>query len=1188
MPSASYSYSTAFEYDVCGNVTVVTDALGGKTTRVYDSNGNLLSVTDSEGYTTSYTYDKLGRVTSTIDANGAVTTVTYDANGNIVKLVQADGHEITYSYNARNELVSYVDAEGYIHSFTYDGNGNVTSETDGNGNTTSYTYDGLDRVVSAVNGEDGISEVVYDADGRMVKVFDEEGGETSYSYDADDRLVAMTDAEGYVTTFTYDAMDRVVTMTDANGGVTSYTYTKRGEVATKTDAEGYVISYEYDGNGNLVSKTDPDGYTTEYTYNALDLVTKINYNDAKEVSYRYNKAGDLVSMTDWLGTTTFELDLLHQLTAATDHAGKRVEYTYDGVGNQTSIAYPDGTTATYDYDLVHNQTKVTETDGSETSYTYDGMGRVTEMRYPNGWVEYYTYDKMGRILKVEDTHPSEKPAKTQKHTYAYDANGNMTYEYMRGNGTGQAKNETLYTYDALNRLITAHDNYGNSTRTYTYDSLGNLTYETGVGSHNCDYIYNNLNQQIGRSSDNWKSHTASTYDKRGNLILEEYIKNSKVTTAGAYTYDETNKMVRGINGNAEESIYTYNGLGALMEQTWIIAKNGYGYHDVSATAVVDGEVVVDSVTGKRQQKVRLTPEELEAANAAAEAAEAASAETGITETSADANTLTATLVTYGNAANGNNGNSGNGNGTQDKPTGSDVKNTSTVVKQFVVDFSSETYKPLMEHEVNGLDYRYVYSDKARLSVVVQGIENGSASLLDDAGELHAYYHCDYLGTTDYLTSAVNSKVISWTSYSEWGEITHNAVLKCGARELDLVKLYATHDFDAVLNMYYAKARFYDVDNRRFTAVDPILDASQYDLSAYTKTPVIYNQYLYVKNGPLTYIDEDGEFFALVTGAIGAVVGGATAAYKEYKSTGKVTLGTVAKGAAVGAVVGAGAGVLAGVVSGAGALAATAKVTATTMGKAVATAATAATVRTSSKLGTKTGAGERITPKDVVDTVADTTKTVVAAGVPVVGAAVATMDAVKSSKTAVNAAKEGNYLQAAVSTAETALNVVSAYSGFKAFYCSVTSSPSAKLAETAALNQKSVAPETPTTSSAQASGSSLSNLSAPSSKVLRKNLIASGSEAPDYANAAHHIVAGSAKKASTARSILQKFGVDINDASNGVFLPTANGVSVAANHRTLHTNLYYDKVNSMLLMATSKDDVLDILDEIRDELLNGTF
>lgn len=51
-----------------------------------------------------------------------------------------------------------------------------------------------------------------------------------------------------------------------------------------------------------------------------------------------------------------------------------------------------------------------------------------------------------------------------------------------GNGVGQAKNETFYTYSALNRLISAHDNYGNSTQTYTYDSLGNLTYETGVGT----------------------------------------------------------------------------------------------------------------------------------------------------------------------------------------------------------------------------------------------------------------------------------------------------------------------------------------------------------------------------------------------------------------------------------------------------------------------------------------------------------------------------------------------------------------------------------------------------------------------------------------------------------------------------------------------------------------------------------
>lgn len=286
--------------------------------------------------------------------------------------------------------------------------------------------------------------------------------------------------------------------------------------------------------------------------------------------------------------------------------------------------------------------------------------------------------------------------------------------------------------------------------TQAYDTLGNLTLETGLGSHNTDYIYNNLNQQVDRSSDNWKSHTVSTYDKRGNLILEQYGKNKKLTTASAYTYDETNRMVDRVNGNAEHSIYAYNGLGALMEQTWIIAKNGYGYHDVDAdVSAAAASVEVPEVPNPAEEAD--IPDAASPEETAPVENETPAPETG---------TLEAALVLNGNNGNGNNGNNGNGNGNKDKPTGSDVKKTSTVVKQFVVDFSREDFKPLMEHEVNGLDYRYVNSDKARLSVVVQGIENGSASLLDAKGELHAYYHTDYLGTTDYLTSAVNSKVIS--------------------------------------------------------------------------------------------------------------------------------------------------------------------------------------------------------------------------------------------------------------------------------------------------------------------------------------------------------------------------------------------------------------------------------------------
>ena len=509
-------------------------------------------------------------------------------------------------------------------------------------------------------------------------------------------------------------------------------------------------------------------------------------------------------MVDWTGTTTFEVDLLNRITKTTDTKGNVVGYTYDATGNQTSVSYPDGTTTTKTYDLLGQLKTVTETDGRTTTYTYDGMGRISKMEYPHGWVEDYHYDSIGQLLKVEDTDPSGKDMKQQKHVYEYDDCGNMVYEYMRGNGTGEATVENTYTYDALHRIVSVHENYGNDNRSYTYDSLGNLTYETSQGNKSVDYKLNNLNQITSSSDDGWKTSTTYTYDLRGNLIQKLYIKNNKQSVTGAYTYDETNKMVKGVNDIGESSEYLYNGLGALVENTWIIKKNAYGYHDVSALVedgMVDGEIVVDKQSGKKDKKEKKSQEEV-----------AASPE---------------------------------------------LNKTSTVVKQFVVDYTSETYEPLMEHEVNGLDYRYVYGND-RLSVNITGVENGSAKLIENGNQIRLYYHMDYLGTADYLTSPVSLKVESWTHYNEWGEITHNAVLKCGQRELDLVKRYATHDFDAVLNQYYAKARFYDAENRHFTAMDPILDPSQYSIKEYVDNPVQLVQYIYTNNNPIVYVDPTGE------------------------------------------------------------------------------------------------------------------------------------------------------------------------------------------------------------------------------------------------------------------------------------------------------------------------------------------
>ena len=70
--------------------------------------------------------------------------------------------------------------------------------------------------------------------------------------------------------------------------------------------------------------------------------------------------------------------------------------------------------------------------------------------------------------------------------------------------------------------------------------------------------------------------------------------------------------------------------------------------------------------------------------------------------------------------------------------------------------------------------------------------------------------------------------------------------------------------------------------------------------------------------------------------------------------------------------------------------------------------------------------------------------------------------------------------------------------------------------------------------------------------------------------------------------LKKFDIDINHSGNGVFLPTKKGVSNAAYHPSLHTDAYYQNVTDRLSEATSREDALNILSDIAEELQKGVF
>lgn len=108
-----------------------------------------------------------------------------------------------------------------------------------------------------------------------------------------------------------------------------------------------------------------------------------------------------------------------------------------------------------------------------------------------------------------------------------------------------------------------------------------------------------------------------------------------------------------------------------------------------------------------------------------------------------------------------------------------------------------------------------------------------------------------------------------------------------------------------------------------------------------------------------------------------------------------------------------------------------------------------------------------------------------------------------------------------------------------------------------------------------------------SSRLNRAMAAAGQVKPT-GHAAHHIVPHGAERAEQARRVLDKYGIGIDDAVNGVYLPRSVEAGAGAIHRGGHSKAYYDLVNDALSRARSKEDAIAILKRIADGLRNGSL
>ncbi len=1179
---------TRFRYDAQGRLDRVINPLGEVREWTYDGNGNTLTDTNGERETTRYGYDQanrqvrvtnplgksivferdgVGNLTSVTDPLGNTTRYGFDANNNLGVVTNTVGLTVTLSYDAEDQQIAVRDAAGGVSRFVYNPDGTLKESIQPGGASTHLGYDPNKNLIEVVNARGLTSTVTYDPRDLRVAETDPLGHTTSYRHDALGRQIAQTDAAGKTYLYSYDDASRLIQVTDPITGVTSYGYDPVGNTTVITYANGITNTFQYNFLNQLVREVDALQRTTRYDYDRAGRMvrkvdgawraTRYEYDDVgrltatifggtgRRVDFRYDDNGNQTEMRDWNGVLTRSYDALSRPITVTDALSHTLIYAWNPDGTRASLTYPDGRVVTATYDLDKQVERLGLPGGQYADYSYTPVGNLDTISYSNGTRASATYDKADRLIGLRTSGSGDQPIAW--YDYVLDKVGNRTSLQERRivvPGLPAATVARSYSYDDLHRLTGAAASGAETGATnWQYDAVGNWTSRsTTLGASAPVSGTTTLDDSATVSG---TSTLTTTYAHNANNALE-------AAGAWSYEYDQSGNRIKAsapISATQYAPLTPTFGLSATVvityaydfEQRLITAQAGISHTlHLSSSAPLTG-------TPGLTNTIALTDT------------------SGVRATTVISPVMGA-VYTY------------DGMGRRIAKDVTSQISGSTVLTAPVTLRRAYVYDgldPIVEYESRDggpEQATYLYYANGRLVAQEQDPISDTAELL--------WYHHDAQGSVVALSDD-SGAVRAAYRYDEYGQLLSGDLSRNRYS-------YTGREYDAETGFLAFYARHYDPQNGVWLQRDSYRGSLD--------DPLSLARYAYVTNNPLALVDPLGNWglpnpfqgvvdtFNKAKDAVGEVVQqGVDWAQKNQDVIAKTAL-------TVGAVAGTAALCVAlpgvGCAIGAGLIAASAS-----YGNQVVDNAWQ-------------GDGWKLDKSTLVDNI--DWRQVVVDGVLATATMGMTKGADKLAKYAVNFCKSGtcammvskgigaveNSLSQMVSNffdpcAELLDNVGNA--ALMGFATSGTASTpkanvaSQKINTNVSINQ---------VSSSQKTGAHLVSTStkrSSHSQQLRKNLGGNPAGTKPGEVAAHHIVAVNSKKAARARQILNSFKIDINSADNGVFLPnTKTSQFNGAYHRTIHTNKYYDYVNYMLSGANTRDEALEILNDLKNELKNNTI
>lgn len=491
---------------------------------------------------------------------------TFDIQGNITSETNALGQRATYRYNPFGEKIEECNFAGLCTKYTYDLAGRCTLEeikgNDGSYKQKIYSYDLADRKISSTDEFGNTTYFEYNLLGFLSKTIKPDGSFLLHGRDSAGNEISFTDENGHVTLKHFNGEGKTTEIIHPNGAKEKLFYYPDGNLKKHIDPEGIVTEYSYnylgsvtskqikDLKGDLLSKesfvyegpyliayTDPNNITTHYCYNKA----------GRKISEEKN--GDLTTFTyDFLGrlykkrtldvVNVTEYDLLNRTISESIENTEgvvlsSVSYIYDSAGNvHQTIRHVQGkpSVETVFFDGLNRPIKKVDPLGQIT-YTYydedymDKEGRrvlkISTLDATSGIVSIDIHDVAGRISISKKESPSGTPLAEEE--YFFDKAGNrIRQESTVYKKETLWKKTTLFSFSETNALLSfteCADTHEARTTRFEYSRRKEKTAIIKPDGSRTEMRYDGLSRLIEMA--NTDETIRYSYDAMGNTIKIE-------------------------------------------------------------------------------------------------------------------------------------------------------------------------------------------------------------------------------------------------------------------------------------------------------------------------------------------------------------------------------------------------------------------------------------------------------------------------------------------------------------------------------------------------------------------------------------------------------------------------------------------------------------------------------------------